>query len=77
MYIKTNKGIIPVDDYKEIVSVQNGFDSYEDMLSQGIDIDIEEHSDCLISDEFMDLIILISEFTDMIVKIVKNSKKND
>ena len=37
--VKTNIGTIPVEDYREIVAPQNGFDSYEDMKSQGISID--------------------------------------
>lgn len=33
--IETNIGEIPIEDYREIVAVQNGFDSYEDMRKQG------------------------------------------
>lgn len=36
--VETNIGKMPIEDYKEIVAIQNGFDSYEDMVSQGIDI---------------------------------------
>lgn len=34
--VDTNMGNMPVEDYREIVAVQNGFDSYDDMYSQGI-----------------------------------------
>ena len=29
-------GKMPIEDYREIVATQNGFDSYADMYSQGI-----------------------------------------
>lgn len=34
-YVKTNIGTMPIQDYREITAVQNGFDSYEDMRKQG------------------------------------------
>lgn len=34
--VDTNMGNMPVEDYREIVAMQNGFDSYDDMYSQGI-----------------------------------------
>lgn len=36
--IDTNMGDIPVEDYCEIVAVQNGFNSYDDMKSNGVTI---------------------------------------
>lgn len=43
-YVETNIGRIPVEDYKEIVALQHGFDSYEDMLCAGIVIDYESRA---------------------------------
>lgn len=37
--VKTNIGDIPVEDYREILAVQNGFDSYESMRKEGYVID--------------------------------------
>ena len=34
--VETNIGTMPIEDYREIQAVQNGFDSYEDMYNQGI-----------------------------------------
>ncbi|NCC64610.1 MAG: helicase, partial [Spirochaetia bacterium] len=34
--VETNIGNMPVEDYREIQAVQNGFDSYEDMYNQGV-----------------------------------------
>ena len=36
--IKTNIGNVPIEDYREIVASQNGFDSYEEMYNEGIRI---------------------------------------
>lgn len=36
--IKTNLGEIPNEDYLDMLAIQYGFDSYEDMKSQGYDI---------------------------------------
>ena len=36
--VDTNIGHVPIEDYREIVALQNGFDSYEDMYDQGIRI---------------------------------------
>lgn len=33
--VKTNMGTIPIEDYREIAAIQNGFDSYEDLRKQG------------------------------------------
>ncbi len=42
--IDTNIGSMPIEDYREIVAMQHGFDSYEEMRDEGIDIDIGNHS---------------------------------
>lgn len=34
-YVKTNIGTMPIQDYREIIAAQNGFDSYEDLRKQG------------------------------------------
>ena len=34
--VDTNIGNMPVEDYRDIQAVQNGFDSYEDMYNQGV-----------------------------------------
>ncbi len=34
--VETNIGNMPVEDYREIMASQNGFDSYEDMYNQGV-----------------------------------------
>ena len=36
--VKTNIGNVPIEDYREIVASQNGFDSYEEMYKEGIRI---------------------------------------
>ena len=36
--VKTNIGNVPIEDYREIVASQNGFDSYEEMYNEGIRI---------------------------------------
>ena len=36
--VKTNIGDVPIEDYREIVASQNGFDSYEEMYNEGIRI---------------------------------------
>lgn len=33
--VKTNIGSMPVEDYREIMAMQNGFDSYDDMYNKG------------------------------------------
>lgn len=40
--VHTNLGAIPLEDYLEIVALQNGFDSYEDMVSCGYGVVIED-----------------------------------
>ena len=36
--VATNIGKVPIADYREIVAVQNGFDSYDEMYNEGIRI---------------------------------------
>ena len=47
--VKTNIGTMPLEDYREIVAMQSGFDSYADMRSQGVYIggDAEDKPDTL------------------------------
>lgn len=34
-YINTNIGRIPIEDYRDIIAMQSGFDDYEDMYAAG------------------------------------------
>lgn len=34
--VETNIGNVPIEDYREIIAIQNGYDSYEDMYNQGV-----------------------------------------
>ena len=36
--VATNIGKVPIEDYREIVATQNGFDSYEEMYNEGVRI---------------------------------------
>ena len=36
--VATNIGKVPIEDYREIVAAQNGFDSYDEMYNEGIRI---------------------------------------
>ena len=36
--VATNIGNVPLEDYREIVATQNGFDSYEEMYNEGVRI---------------------------------------
>lgn len=38
-YVKINMGEIPLRDYYEIVAIQNGFSSYEEMKKEGFSIE--------------------------------------
>lgn len=40
--VNTNLGAMPIDDYLEIVAMQSGFDSYEDMCKAGYKIDVDK-----------------------------------
>ena len=37
-YVATNIGNVPVEDYREMVAMQNGFDSYDEMYQKGFRI---------------------------------------
>lgn len=41
-YVKTNMGLVPLEDYYDICSRQMGFDSYEDLRDNGYSIDKPE-----------------------------------
>lgn len=41
-YIKTNVGVMPVEDYLEIKARQYGFSSYEELREEGLCISINE-----------------------------------
>lgn len=41
-YIKTNIGIIPLSEYKELQAYKMGFNSYEEMHACGIIIGVNE-----------------------------------
>ena len=43
-HIKTNIGEIPIEDYLEITAIQNGFESYEDMVNHGYGICVNEEN---------------------------------
>ena len=42
MYVKTNMGLIPVEDYLDIVARQSGFDDYKDLKAHGLSVNIDE-----------------------------------
>lgn len=52
--VATNMGKMPIEDYREIVALQHGFDSYADMRSQGfcigngMDSDIEPKKESVV-----------------------------
>lgn len=37
-YVATNIGNVPIEDYREMVAMQNGFDSYDEMYQEGFRI---------------------------------------
>ncbi|NCC86377.1 MAG: hypothetical protein EOM05_00715 [Clostridia bacterium] len=43
--VETNIGTVPIEDYREIQAIQNGFDSYEDMRNQGFKLGDEYDTD--------------------------------
>lgn len=43
--IKTNMGTMPIEDYRELVASQRGFDSYADMRRQGYRLPSERYED--------------------------------
>ena len=38
LYVETNRGIIPLNDYFDITAIQNGFDDYNDLKAHGLSI---------------------------------------
>lgn len=40
--VSTNIGVIPVEDYLDIVAMQYGFNSYDDLRTHGFYIDLSE-----------------------------------
>lgn len=40
--ISTNMGVLAIEDYLDIVAMQYGFDSYEDLQAHGFYIDLSE-----------------------------------
>lgn len=45
-YIKTNMGLLPLDDFKEIMAYSAGFNSYNEMRACGITVDIDDYEIC-------------------------------
>lgn len=41
-YVKTTRGLIPLDDYLEICAMQHGFHCYEELKEEGYSIEIPE-----------------------------------
>lgn len=41
-YVKTTRGLIPLDDYLKICAMQHGFHSYEELKEEGYSIEIPE-----------------------------------
>lgn len=41
-YVKTTRGLMPLDDYLEIRAMQHGFNSYEELKEEGYSIEIPE-----------------------------------
>lgn len=41
-WIETNIGLMPIEDYLDIVACQSGFDSYEDMRAEGYHLSNED-----------------------------------
>ena len=39
-YVKTNMGLIPLEDYLDIRARQYGFDSYKDLKEEGLSLDV-------------------------------------
>lgn len=38
-YVKTNMGVMPLEDYLDIQAAQAGFEDYEDLKANGYSID--------------------------------------
>ena len=43
-YVKTNMGLIPLEDYLDIRAQNFGYDNYEDMIANGVSIEVCETS---------------------------------
>lgn len=43
--ISTNIGTMPMEDYLDIVAMQYGFESYDELRAHGFNIDLLEDSD--------------------------------
>ena len=41
-YVKTTRGLMPLDDYLEIRAMQHGFHCYEELKEEGYSIEIPE-----------------------------------
>lgn len=41
-YIKTSMGIIPLEDYLDIIAIENGFSDYEELRREGYNIEISD-----------------------------------
>ena len=41
-YVKTTRGLMPLDDYLEIRAMQHGLNSYEELKEEGYSIEIPE-----------------------------------
>lgn len=41
-YVKTNMGLIPLEDYLDIKAGEYGFDSYEQLRGCGYHIDVDD-----------------------------------
>lgn len=42
-YVKTTRGLIPMEDYLEIAAMKYGYDSYEQLKNDGLGIDVSEN----------------------------------
>lgn len=45
-YIKTNMGLLSLDEFKEIMAYSAGFNSYKEMRACGITVDIDDNEIC-------------------------------
>ena len=40
--VKTNMGVMPLEDYYDIKASQYGYDSYEEMRADGLSVNVSE-----------------------------------
>lgn len=40
-HVDTNIGLVPLEDYLEIIACQNGFDSYQDLKAAGLHVKVK------------------------------------